>query len=277
MTLAKNEIEKIVRMALKEDAAFHDLTTRVLIPPKTKTVARILAKQDLVLCGLPLAKQAFSCLDPGIRFKTKAKEGDWVKKGSMVVELFGPARGILSAERVALNFLQSLSGVATLTREYVQKVKGTRAKVLDTRKTIPGLREVQRYAVRVGGGQNHRFDLSSGVMAKDNHVAVVGSISDTVRMLKDIEKKVPKVMEVENLQDLRIAIKNGARYVQLDNMSVSQLKSAVRLGLKDCKLEATGGITLENIQAVAKTGVDYISVGALTHSAPAVDLSLEFR
>lgn len=277
MTLAQNKIRALVRLALREDAAFHDVTTRALIPKKTRGNAFLLAKQNLMLCGMPMVREVFRQMDPKIRLQVHFKEGERVKRGQTIATLSGPLQGLLSGERVALNFLQRLSGIATLTQKYVDVVRGTRVRILDTRKTTPGLRALERIAVSMGGGYNHRFDLKSGAMAKDNHLAALGSLRELCHRLQPLAKKVPVVVEVKNLRQFREALKLGAPWIQLDNMSLSQMRLAVKLAGGDCRLEATGGMTLDRVAAVARTGVDFISVGALTHSAPAVDISLEFK
>jgi nicotinate-nucleotide pyrophosphorylase (carboxylating) len=198
-----------------------------------------------------------------------------VKKGAVIAELSGSARAILSGERVALNFLQRLSGIATLTRRYVETVRGTKAKIMDTRKTTPGLRLLERYAVKTGGGVNHRFDLSSAVMVKDNHVAIAGSVGEALRRLARFRGGKPVIVEVKNLRELSAALQRGAPHVLLDNMSAAGLRQAVRLAAGRCRLEASGGVNLKNVRRIAKTGMDFISVGALTHAVAAVDISLE--
>ena len=275
MSLTAKQIDPIIRRALLEDAAAQDVTTRTLIPLRTPGRVRLIAREKLVLCGFPVFKKTFKLRETRIKVKSHFEEGVWVKPGAILAEVYGPARGILSAERVALNFLQRMSGVATLTRRYVEQLKGTRAKLLDTRKTSPGLRILEKYAVKMGGGQNHRFDLKTGVMIKDNHRGLMGSFAEAKQKLEDLPKNIPVVLEVESLEDLEEAIQLGFKHIQLDNMSRIQIQKAVQLAKGKCRLEATGGITLKNIKTIAATGVDYISVGALTHSAPAVDLSLE--
>lgn len=275
--MKKSVIQKIIRIALREDAAFHDLTTSALIPKKMQGKATLLAKQNLILCGMPMVREVFRQMDSKIRLQVHFKEGERVRRGQAIATLSGPLRGLLSGERVALNFLQRLSGVATLTRKYVDAVRGTSARILDTRKTTPGLRAFERIAVAMGGGYNHRFDLKSGAMAKDNHLAALGSLRQLCHRLQPLAKKVPVVVEVKNLRQLREALKLGAPWIQLDNMSLNQMRLATKLAGGDCRLEATGGMSLDRVAAVARTGVDFISVGALTHSAPAVDISLEFK
>lgn len=275
MNLPKKYLDKVVRAALQEDAASMDVTTKTLVPPGTRAQAYLVAKEPLVLCGMDLFKSAMRLRDSRIRVKAHFKEGSFLKKSAVLAEITGPARGILSGERVGLNYLQHLSGIATLTRRYVDRMAGTKAVLLDTRKTTPGMRLLERYAVKTGGGQNHRMDLQSAVMVKDNHRHLLASMSEVMERLERCPEGVPIIVEVESLEQLEEAYRLGARYIQLDNMSLAEMKWAVRTVGKKCRLEATGGITLKNIRQVAKTGVGFISVGAITHSAPAVDISLE--
>jgi nicotinate-nucleotide pyrophosphorylase (carboxylating) len=275
VTLPLSKLKKLIRDSLREDASLHDVTTLALVPKNLKAKAVLLAKSDLIICGMPLVEQAFRALDPRVKLRFRFKEGEKVKKGQVIAELSGKAQALLSAERVALNFLQHLSGIATLTRQYVDAVRGTKVKIRDTRKTTPGLRLLERYAVKIGGGVNHRFDLRSAVMVKDNHVVIAGSIQNAWQRLGKLSKKVPVILEAKDFRQLEAALTCGARYIQLDNMSLRQLKEAVKRAGGQCRLEATGGVNLRTVRAIAKTGVDYISVGAITHSAPAVDISLE--
>jgi len=275
MKLQTSEINRLCRNALREDAAFDDITTRAIVPKNLKAKAVLLAKQDLVLCGMPLVAAIFRRLDPQIKVRAKYKEGAPVKRGAVLAELSGLARALLSGERVALNFLQRLCGIATLTRSFVAAVRGTRAKILDTRKTTPGLRLLERYAVAAGGGVNHRFDLRSAAMAKDNHLVVAGSVREALARLASFKGRRPVIVEVKDLRELAEALEAGARRILLDNMPVARLAEAVRRTAGRAVLEASGGVNLRNIRSIARTGVDYISIGALTHSAPAADISLE--
>lgn len=274
--LPRKNVDEILLRALREDASRKDVTTRSLIPLRTQAWGSLIAKQPLVLCGLPIFSRTLKLQDPRLKVKAYFPEGARVSKGKRVAEIYGPARGLLAAERVALNFLQRLSGIATLTRAFVDKVKGTGVKILDTRKTTPNLRVLERYAVQVGGGHNHRLDLSGTLMIKDNHKALLS----LPKILKKIQKRRgrnPVIVEVENFEELELALQFKAPYLQLDNMSLPQLREAVRLVRHRAQLEGTGGVNLKNVSAVAKTGVDFISIGALTHSAPAVDFSLEIQ
>ncbi len=268
-------IDNLLRQALQEDAAYEDLTSQALIGKSVKAEAQFVAKQDLVLCGLPLLKRLCEIFDNKLLVESRHQEGASLRRHDKIAKISGLARSILAVERVALNFMQRLSGIATLTHKFVEQTKGTETKILDTRKTTPGLRELERYAVRTGGGVNHRFDLKSAIMVKDNHRALSGSFSEILAKLKPYQDKIPIIVEVESLKELEEAFEAGATYIQLDNMGVDTLRKAVQWAAGRCRLEATGGITLTNIRAVAKTGVDFVSIGALTHSAPAVDISLE--
>jgi len=275
MKLPQPEIRKLVLSALREDAAFHDITTLAIVPKNRQAKAILLAKQDLILCGMPVVEAAFHALDPKLKIRRKFKEGQRVKKGRVIAELSGSARTLLSGERVALNFLQRLCGIATLTRQYVDAVRGTGAKILDTRKTTPGLRLLERYAVATGGGTNHRFDLRSAAMAKDNHLAIAGSVSGAFQGLARLRGKKEIILEVKDLRELEEAVRLGAKRLLLDNMTVKQLRASVETAKGQAVLEASGGVKLKNVREIARTGVDFISVGALTHSAAAVDISLE--
>ncbi len=265
----------MVKMALAEDVGRGDLTTRAIIAKDQKAKAVITAKADGVICGLDVAADVFRHVEPRVRFKAKVSDGAKVKKGKVIAELTGPARGLLTGERVALNFLQHLSGIATLTNEFVVRA-GRRVKLLDTRKTVPGLRALEKYAVRCGGGTNHRIGLYDAVLIKDNHIKLAGGI---VPAIKSAKAELPgKKIEAETktLGEVREAIASGADRILLDNMSLRTMTEAVKLCKKaGVKTEASGGINLNNVAAVARTGVDFISVGALTHSAKALDINLK--
>jgi len=277
VTGAKVHLEPLVRLALAEDLGPGDLTTALTVDPTVQAQAEIVAKQDLVLSGLDPARLTFSLVDPAIEFKPSAADGDRIKIGTVMVRLNGPAQGLLTAERVALNFLMRLSGVATLTARFVAAVRGSRAKIVDTRKTTPGLRFLEKAAVRAGGGVNHRCGLYDGILIKDNHIAAAGSITAAVTRAGTGAPHTLKVeVEVEDLAGLEEAIAAGADIVLLDNMSPEQLARAVALARGRVLLEASGGVNLDNVAQIAAAGVDFISIGALTHSAPAVDLSLRF-
>ena len=265
----------LIHRALEEDIGPGDITTSLLIPDENESRALYIAKGIFVLAGLPFSREVFQILDPSISFKVFYNEGANVMKGDVVAEVHGKTRAILSGERVSLNILQRLSGIATLTSMYVHKIKGLKAKIVDTRKTTPCQRFMEKYAVRMGGGGNHRFGLFDGILIKDNHIEAVGSIKEAVKLAKSSHHLAKIEVEVENLYDLKEAIKAGADIVMLDNMSVSDIKEAVKISNGRVLLEASGGVKLENVRDIAEAGVDLISVGALTHSAVAVDISLK--
>ncbi len=265
----------LIHRALEEDIGPGDITTSLLIPDENESRALYIAKGNFVLAGLPFSREVFQILDPSISFKMFYNEGINVIKGDVVAEVHGKTRAILSGERVSLNILQRLSGIATLTSMYVDRIKGLKAKIVDTRKTTPCQRFMEKYAVRMGGGGNHRFGLFDGILIKDNHIEAVGSIKEAVKLAKSSYHLAKIEVEVENLYDLKEAIKAGADIVMLDNMSVSDIKEAVKISNGRVLLEASGGVKLENVRDIAEAGVDLISVGALTHSAVAVDISLK--
>ena len=265
----------LIHRALEEDIGPGDITTSLLIPDENESRALYIAKGNFVLAGLPFSREVFQILDPSISFKMFYNEGVNVIKGDVIAEVHGKTRAVLSGERVSLNILQRLSGIATLTSMYVHKIKGLKAKIVDTRKTTPCQRFMEKYAVRIGGGGNHRFGLFDGILIKDNHIEAVGSIKEAVKLAKSSYHLAKIEVEVENLYDLKEAIKAGADIVMLDNMSVSDIKEAVKISNGRVLLEASGGVKLENVRDIAEAGVDLISVGALTHSAVAVDISLK--
>jgi nicotinate-nucleotide pyrophosphorylase (carboxylating) len=265
----------LIEAALAEDLGPGDVTTEAIVPAGAKGEGVILAKAEGILAGLPIAGEVFRRVEPGIQFTPEAQDGEPVAPGQVVACLAGPLRGLLTAERVALNFLCRLSGIATLTSRYVEAVALYPAVILDTRKTTPGWRALEKYAVRCGGGQNHRMGLYDMVLIKDNHIAAAGSLAEAVRRARASSAKLAIEVEVRTLEELEEALALGVDRVLLDNMDLATLREAVKRARGRAKLEASGGITLENVAAVAATGVDYISVGALTHSAPALDLSLE--
>ena len=270
-------VENIVRLALAEDVGAGDLTTSLTVDPEVRSRAEVVAKQELILAGLEPARLTFELVDPEIRFTPAAADGDRAESGRVLVRISGSAASILTAERVGLNFMMRLSGVATLTARFVEATKEYRARIVDTRKTTPGMRVLEKMAVKAGGGTNHRFGLFDGILIKDNHIAAAGSITAAVTRAGLNAPHTLKVeVEVEDLAGLEEAIKAGADAVLLDNMTPDQLKQAVAMAEGRVLLEASGGITMENVAEVAATGVDLISIGALTHSAPAADLSLRF-
>ncbi|MBI3812264.1 MAG: carboxylating nicotinate-nucleotide diphosphorylase [Nitrospirae bacterium] len=268
----------IVERALKEDLGSGDLTTRLLFPKSIQAEAVIQVKQEAILAGLPVAEAVFKKLDPRLKFKALAQDGDRVKPGTIIARLEGDGRSLLKGERVALNFLQHLSGIATLTGRFAEAVHGTQVKILDTRKTTPGLRSLEKYAVRMGGGRNHRMNLSDGILIKDNHLALAGNLKTAVQQTR---KKAPRGFKVEvettNPTEVEKALAAKADIILLDNMTVPQLKEAVLLINGQALTEASGGVHLNNVREMAAAGVDFISIGALTHSAPAVDISMDIQ
>ena len=270
------EIIRIIRRALAEDIRTGDVTSTCTLPEELRLRGRIIAKAPGVVAGLEVAQRVFALMDRRVRFAALAHDGIPVSRGTVLATVEGPGRSILGAERVALNFLQRMSGIATLTQRYVQAVRGTRAVILDTRKTAPGLRVLDKMAVRLGGGQNHRFGLFDMVLIKDNHIAAAGGIAASVRRVRACDgNALPIEVEVKNLDELREALALGVDRILLDNMDPAQLRQSVALAAGRAKLEASGGIHLDTIAAVAGSGVDFISVGALTHSAQALDISLD--
>ena len=276
--LTKKETTAIVAAALQEDDTKHDITTAATVLSNRRARCHLVARQTGVIAGLALASEAFEQLDPAVTIRIEREDGARIQPDTPVMFLSGHARGLLSAERVALNFVQRLSGIATLTARYVEAVAGTGARILDTRKTTPLLRRLERYAVRAGGGLNHRLDLSAAVLIKDNHLAAVdGDIALAVSRARAVAPAGIKVeVECDTLDQVRAAIDAGADVIMLDNMRLMELRQAVELIDHRTVTEASGGITLDTVRLIAETGVDWISVGALTHSAPALDLALDF-
>jgi nicotinate-nucleotide pyrophosphorylase (carboxylating) len=272
------QIEELVRKAIQEDAGAGDITTALTVPENLMGKARIVAKQEGTLAGINVAKLVFFDVDRELRFIGFLKDGKRFEKGGVIAEVAGRVRSILTAERSALNFLQRMSGIATLTRQYVDIIKGTKAKILDTRKTTPLLRELEKYAVRMGGGYNHRLGLHDMILIKENHIRAAGSIRNAIALARAGNVKGLLIeLEAKTLSEAKQALEVGAPRILLDNMTPAQVRAVVRMTRGHTKLEASGGVTLRNVRAIAKTGVNYISVGALTHSAPAVDISLELE
>jgi len=273
-------IDAVLVNALNEDIGSGDVTTAALIAEDHFSEARIIAKGDLVLAGLPFAERVFQLVDKNVKFKMVKGEGSRVRHGSIVARIRGKTKSLLIAERTALNILQRVSGIATLTNEYVRTVRELKTRITDTRKTAPGLRYFDKYGVRTGGGRNHRYGLYDGVLIKDNHIAAAGGVGKAVARARSNAHHLLKVeIEVGTLSGVQEAVKAGADVIMLDNMQVERMKKAVQIirrGNPDTTIEASGTIHLGNVRAVAETGIDVISIGALTHSAPAADLSLEF-
>jgi nicotinate-nucleotide pyrophosphorylase (carboxylating) len=271
--MAESAIPELVARALAEDVGAGDVTTEATVPERARARALIIQKAPGVVFGLEPAIETLRALDPGIEIEPLTAEGQWRDQGP-VLRAEGSARGILTAERTALNFLQRLSGVATMTARCVQAVGGTGAKILDTRKTTPGLRALEKAAVAAGGGTNHRAGLYDAVLIKENHSAIAGGVGKAVRKARDRWPQLPLAVECRTLAEVDEALEAGAPWILLDNMSVDQLRAAVRRVAGRAQLEASGGVTLSTLREIAGTGVQFISVGALTHSAPALDLSL---
>lgn len=270
-------VDNIIKTALLEDINYLDTTTDYLIDEEQENTARFLAKADGVLCGIDVALRVFTILqEQGFEAKVYKHDGDVLEKGDIIAEIHGKTRTLLKGERTALNLLQHMSGVATATRQAVKAVEGTNASIADTRKTLPGLRPLQKYAVTVGGGRNHRYNLSDAAMLKDNHVDAGGGIASAVAKLKKKLGHMTKIeLEVRNLDELGQALEAGVDVIMLDNMSCEKMREAVEITNGRALLEASGGITAETLRAIAETGVDIISMGALTHSVTAFDISLK--
>ena len=271
--------DQLIKDALKEDNFGKDVTTRLFIPATERAKAVILAKGDGIVCGLEIVRKVYGLMDKRCKINIKSKDGRRVRKGMVVAEISGPARSILSAERTAINFLQHLSGIATLTDKFVQKTKNTKTKILDTRKTIPGLRVLEKYAVRCGGGTNHRMTLGEMALIKDNHLKIMSEWGpEMIQEAKINNKNLMIEVECENMAQVKKFAGSGADIIMLDNMGNKKLKEAIKYIRKQnrrIQIEISGGVTLENTANLAKLGVERISVGALTHSAPAMDFSME--
>ncbi len=270
-------LDRLIAQSLAEDLGSGDITTNSVVPPETKISGRFTMKEEGVVCGLAVAQRVFPQLDPDIRFTPRGKDGDKMKAGSVIAEISGPAAGILSGERLALNFLQRLSGIATKTQSLVNQVAGTGTKIVDTRKTTPGLRILEKYAVRTGGGQNHRMNLADGVLIKDNHIRAAGGITTAIEAAR---KKAPRTLkievEAESIREVEEALRAGADIIMLDNMQTELMAEAVKLINGRALAEASGNMDNRDLLEVANTGVDMISLGALTHSVRALDISLKF-
>lgn len=270
------DIRKFIERALAEDVGPGDITTETLIPKGIKGKAEIIAKERLVLAGVDAAREVFRQVDPDISFSAHHSDGSELIPGAVIAAVSGNLSSLLTAERVALNIMQRLSGIATLTREYVKRTEDTIAKIVDTRKTTPGLRALEKYAVRVGGGKNHRFGLFDGILIKDNHIAAVGSVREAVRRARGKAPHTLKIeVETETIEHVKEALSAGAEIIMLDNMDINTMKDAIRLIDGKALVEASGGINLNNVRQVAETGVDFISIGAITHSARSMDISME--
>jgi len=271
-------LNELIEKALKEDVGTGDITTNSTIPPSRRITGRFLAKENGILCGMDVVKAVFAFVDPSIALTVFIHDGESVSKGDVIAEIEGYARSILTGERLALNLLQHMSGVATRTHEAVEKVAGTKARIADTRKTTPGLRVLEKYAVKCGGGSNHRFNLADGVLIKDNHIEAAGGIGEAVRMARENIPHTLKIeVEVETFEQLEEALQAGADIIMLDNMSCPDMKKAVEIIHGRAVTEASGNMGEKDLKEVAMTGVDLISIGALTHSVKALDISLKFK
>jgi nicotinate-nucleotide pyrophosphorylase (carboxylating) len=275
----KRRLDSVIRAALKEDGAHNDVTTIATVRSNRRARGSIVARREGVVAGVPLAIAAFQMMDHNVVIRVDVEDGQRVEAGTPLMFISGHARGMLSAERVALNYMQRLSGIATMTARYVDAVRGTRAHIFDTRKTTPGLRLLEKYAVRAGGGMNHRLGLDDAVLIKDNHLASIGGdIKLAIRRVRELAPAGARVeVECDTVQQVRAAIEAGTDIVLLDNMTIDELRECVKLAGGKVLTEASGGITLDTVRSVAETGVDWISVGALTHSSPALDLALDFE
>lgn len=270
------QADELIRLALREDISSEDVTTNSVMKEAVKGEVELICKQDGVIAGLDVFKRVFELLDESVEVELYCKDGDEVKNKQLMGKVTGDIRVLLSGERVALNYLQRMSGIATYTRSVAALLEGTKTKLLDTRKTTPNMRIFEKYAVRVGGGYNHRYNLSDGVLLKDNHIGAAGSVTKAVQMAKEYAPFVRKIeIEVENLKMVKEAVEAGADIIMLDNMSPEEMKQAVELIDGRAETECSGNVTKENISRVTAVGVDYISSGALTHSAPILDISLK--
>ena len=272
----KMQADQLIRMALQEDITSEDVSTNAVMPTATKGTVELIAKEDGVIAGLDIYARVFTILDEKTEIDFHCKDGDEVKKGELMATVTGDIRVLLSGERVALNYLQRMSGIATYTRQVAKLLEGSKVTLLDTRKTTPNCRVFEKYAVRVGGGCNHRYNLSDGVLLKDNHIGAAGSVTKAIQMAKAYAPFVRKIeIEVETLEQVKEAVEAGADIIMLDNMTPEVMKQAVELINGRAQTECSGNITKENIQKIREIGVDFVSIGALTHSAPILDISMK--
>ena len=272
----KLNADKLIMLALQEDITSEDVSTNAVMPKYQKGTVDLICKQDGVIAGLDVYARVFTLLDPETKVELKAEDGEFVKSGQLLATVTGDIRVLLSGERVALNYLQRMSGIATYTHEVAKLLEGRKTTLLDTRKTTPNCRIFEKYAVRVGGGCNHRYNLSDGVLLKDNHIGAAGSITKAIRMAKEYAPFVRKIeIEVETLDQVREAVEAGADIIMLDNMTTEQMKEAIEIIAGRAETECSGNVTKENIARLTALGVDYISSGALTHSSPIMDISMK--
>lgn len=268
-------LQGTIRRALQEDIGQGDITSFLIIPEEREAGARLIAKEDFILAGMPFVEEVFRVIDPAVRVTAHMPEGFAVKEGDIIAEIAGRARSLLAGERVSLNLLQRVSGIATLTHSFVERVKDLPVKITDTRKTVPGMRLMEKYGVRMGGGANHRFGLFDGILIKDNHIEVAGGVKEAVLRARKGHHLLKIEVEVRNGDEVKEALEAGADIIMLDNMSLSAMEEAVRFVQGKALLEASGNVRLETVRSIAETGVDIISVGALTHSARAADISMK--
>ena len=272
----KMNMDELILMALREDISSEDITTNSVMREYKKGTVQLICKQDGIVAGLPVFERTFHLLDEKTEVKFYTKDGNAVKKGEVLAEVIGDIRILLSGERTALNYLQRMSGIATYTNNVVKLLEGSKIKLLDTRKTTPNMRIFEKYAVKMGGGNNHRYKLSDGILLKDNHISAAGGVANAIKLAKEYAPFVRKIeVEVEDLKMMKEALEAGADIIMLDNMTPEMMKEAVKMANGKAEIECSGNITKENIKKVIETGVDYISSGALTHSAPILDVSLK--
>lgn len=272
----KISVDDYLLNTLKEDITYEDVSANAVMPEDKQGRADLICKQDGIICGLDVFRRVFELLDPTSRFECNYKDGDRVSKGDLIGVIYGDVKAILSGERTALNYLQRMSGIATITREYVDELSGCSATLLDTRKTTPNMRPFEKYAVKVGGATNHRYNLSDGVLLKDNHIGAAGSVTRAIEMAKEYAPFVRKIeIETETLDQVKEAVESGADIIMLDNMDNDTMRKAVELIDGRAQTECSGNVTKERLREIAELGVDYISCGALTHSAPIMDVSLK--
>lgn len=272
----KINIDEYIINALKEDITSEDVSTNAVMPENKRGKADLICKQDGIICGLEVFKRTFEILDDTAEFKTDVKDGDIVKKGQLMGVIYGDIKALLSGERTGLNYLQRMSGIATITKEYADEIKNYKTILLDTRKTTPNMRPFEKYAVTVGGGKNHRYNLSDGVLLKDNHIGAAGSVTKAIKMAKEYAPFVRKIeIETETIEQVKEALDAGADIIMLDNMDNDTMKKCVELIGNKAQTECSGNVTKERLKEIAEIGVDFVSSGALTHSAPIMDISLK--
>lgn len=272
----KINVDEYIINTLKEDITSEDVSTNAVMPEDKNGKADLICKQDGIICGLGIFERTFKLLDENSHFETDVKDGDFVKKGQLIGVIYGDVKALLSGERTGLNYLQRMSGIATITKEYADALKGYKTVLLDTRKTTPNMRPFEKYAVTVGGGKNHRYNLSDGVLLKDNHIGAAGSVTKAIKMAKDYAPFVRKIeIETETLDQVKEAVEAGADIIMLDNMDNETMKKAVELIGDKAETECSGNVTKERLKEIAEIGVDFVSCGALTHSAPIMDISLK--